>query len=320
MKYKDYYAILGVARDADDAAIKKAYRKLARKFHPDVTKDPQGEAKFKDLTEAYQTLKDKERRAAYDQLGSHPIGEEFQPSRDWGREFNQHFNNGESSFEGIDLSDLFAGLSRGGGGGRSRANTPIPGEDFEVATQISVEDAFAGTQVKFDLTFTLDDGMGRGRRESRTVEARIPKGATNGQRLRLRGRGGKGHNGGRDGDLYLNITLKPHPIFRVDGHDLYLDLPLAPWEAALGGSVEVPTPAGPVQLTVTPATAAGRRLRLAKRGLPKPGGGEGDLFALVKIVLPATYSDRELALYAELAEVSTFRPREPMIEETAHVD
>ena len=317
MKYKDYYAILGVARDADEAAIKKAYRKLARKFHPDVTKDPQGEAKFKDLAEAYQTLKDTERRAAYDQLGSHPIGEEFQPSRDWGREFNAHFNNGESSFEGVDLSDLFAGLSRGG---RGRSNTPMPGEDFEVATQISVEDAFNGTQVSFELTFSIDDGTGRGRRESRKVEARIPKGATNGQRLRLRGRGGKGHNGGRDGDLYLNITLKPHPIYRVDGHDLYLDLALAPWEAALGSSVEVPTPAGPVQLTVTPATAAGRQLRLAKRGLPKPGGGEGDLFAIVKIVMPATYSDRELALYAELAEASAFRPREPFTEESPHVD
>ena len=319
MKYKDYYAILGVERTADEASIKKAYRKLARKYHPDVSKDPQGEAKFKDLAEAYQTLKDGEKRAAYDRLGQHRSGEDFQPSRDWGQEFNSQFNGGEASFEGVDLSDLFASLSRGRE--RTKANFPIPGEDFDVATEISLEDAFQGTQVTLNLSVPVYDGQGRMRREARTFHARIPKGATDGQRLRLRGQGGKGHNGGRDGDLYLNIKLHPHPLYRVDGFDLYIDLPLTPWEAALGTTAEVPTLAGPVNLKVAAAINNGQQLRLGKRGLPKPGGADGeagDLFAIVKIVMPPALDDRQKALFKELAEASTFNPRSHFTGETAN--
>ncbi len=323
MKYKDYYAILGIERSAAEADIKKAYRKLARKYHPDVSKDPQGEEKFKDVAEAYQTLKDAEKRAAYDRLGQHQSGEDFEPSRDWGKEFNTQFNDGQSSFEGVDLSDLFASLSRGrGGGGRTNANFPIPGEDFEVAAQINLEDAFQGTQVTLNLSVPVYDEQGRMRREARTVEARIPKGATDGQRLRLRGQGGKGHNGGRDGDLYLNIKLHPHPLYRVDGFDLYIDLPLTPSEAALGATIEVPTLAGAVHLTVKPSTNSGQQLRLGKRGLPKPGGGAeaGDLFAIVKIVMPPTLDEREKALYTQLAEGSTFNPRIHFTREAANAN
>ena len=249
MKYKDYYSVLGVEHNAGEDDIKKAYRKLARKYHPDVTKDPKGEEKFKDVAEAYQTLKDADKRKAYDRLGKHQPGEDFQPSRDWGKEFNTQFNNGESSFEGVDLSDLFAhfargGRSGGGGQGGGYGSFPVPGEDYEVAAHISLEDAFQGTQVTLNLAVPVHDEQGRMRRETRNVEARIPKGATDGQRLRLRGQGGKGRNGGRDGNLYLNITLRPHRLYRVDGHDLYIDLPIAPWEAALGATVEVPTLAG----------------------------------------------------------------------------
>lgn len=321
MKYKDYYSILGIERSASEDDIKKAYRKLARKYHPDVSKDPEGEAKFKDVAEAYQTLKDAEKRAAYDRLGQHRTGEDFEPSRDWGKEFNTQFNDGQSSFEGVDLSDLFASLSRGrGGGGRANANFPIPGEDFDVAAQINLEDAFQGTQVTLNLSVPVYDEQGRMRREARTVEVRIPKGATDGQRLRLRGQGGKGHNGGRDGDLYLNIKLLPHQLYRVDGFDLYIDLPLTPAEAALGATIEVPTLAGAVNLNVAPAINSGQQLRLSKRGLPKPGtgAGAGDLFAIVKIVMPPTIDEREKALYKQLSEGSTFNPRGHFAKESAN--
>jgi curved DNA-binding protein len=328
VKYKDYYTILGLERGASAEEIKKAYRKLARKYHPDVSKDPEGEEKFKDLAEAYQTLKDEERRAAYDRLGQYQPGQDFEPSRDWEKEFNTQFNDGQSSFEGVDLSDLFASFARhrggdgGAGGGRGNANFPMPGEDYEVAAQINLEDAYLGTQVTLSLSLPAHDEHGRLRREARSVQVRIPKGATDGQRLRLRGQGGKGRNGGRDGDLYLNIALHPHPIYRVDGFDLYIDLALAPWEAALGATIEVPTLAGPVNLTVAAAIQSGQQLRLAKRGLPKPGGaGEaGDQFAIVKIVMPPELTEHEKALFKELAGSSTFNPRGNAAKETTNAN
>lgn len=310
MKYKDYYSILGVERGADAGAIKKAYRKLARKYHPDVSKDPKGEEKFKEVAEAYETLKDPEKRNAYDQLGSYRPGQDFQPPPDWGRQF------GDSQFssEDLDLSDLFASLhgrrqQAGRGGGGRGANIPIPGQDYEVTTHISLEDAYRGTLIDLNLTVPEYDEHGRLHRVPHEFKARIPKGATDGQRLRLPGKGGKGFNGGRNGDLYLTIALHPHSLFRVSGHDLYLDLPLTPWEAALGASVEVPTLGGSVRLKVPPGTHAGQKLRLAKRGLPKPREGEGDLFAIVQIVVPTVLSERELKLFKELAESSTFNPR-----------
>jgi curved DNA-binding protein len=317
MKYKDYYAILGVARDADEAAIKKAYRKLAHKYHPDVSKDPGGEEKFKAAAEAYATLKDKDKRAAYDQLGRHQPGEEFRPPPDWGG--GAQGGQGTQGFEDIDLSDLFAHFAAGGAP-RGRAGPhgqmpPIPGENYEVTAHITLEDAFAGTLVDLDLSVPEYDGSGQVRRVARKFKARIPKGATDGQRLRLRGKGGKGLNGGPDGDLYLNIALHPHALFRASGHDLYVDLPLAPWEAVLGASVEVPTLGGAVQLKVPPGTQAGRKLRLGGRGLPKPphaqgqGDGAGDLYALVQIVVPGTATDKERALYQQLADEAAFNPR-----------
>lgn len=317
MKYKDYYAILGVERGASADAIKKSYRKLAQKYHPDVTKDPKGEEKFKDIAEAYQTLKDPEKRAAYEQLGSgYQPGQDFRPPPDWERQFRERYGAaapggaGASSFEDLDLSDLFEGFARARrGAGRGGAAMQIPGEDYEVTVHLSLEDAFRGTQVDLNLQVPEYDEQGRGRHVPKTIKARIPKGATDGQRLRLRGQGGKGINGGRNGDLYLNIVLHPHPLFRPDGHDLYLDLPLAPWEAALGATIEVPTLGGAVNLKIPPGTAAGRKLRLAKRGLPRPGGGEGDLYAIVQIVNPTVLGERERDLFRQLAEASHFNPR-----------
>lgn len=329
MKFKDYYALLGVGRTASEEEIKKAYRNLARKYHPDVSKDPAGEEKFKDAAEAYATLKDADKRAAYNRLGSHSAGEEFQPSQDWGDQFKSQFGDrgspGASSFDGVDLSDLFASFSRAGGGrggmggaGPSHAPRPIPGEDFDVTALITLEEAYSGTTVGLNLAVPTYDERGQMKRESRVLEARIPKGATDGQRLRLRGQGSKGVQGGRDGDVYLNIALRPHPLYRVDGHDLYIDLPLAPWEAALGTTVVVPTLAGRVNLKVAAATNSGQRMRLAKRGLPKPDAGEGDLFAVVKIVMPPELSEREQTLFKELADASTFNPRNPLFNEADH--
>ena len=307
MKYKDYYAALDVPRDASAEDIKKAYRKLAQKYHPDVTKDPKGEEKFKEVAEAYQTLKDPEKRAAYDQLGaSYQPGQDFKPPPDWEQRFGCH---GERfSFDDLDLSDLFESLGRGTGG-RARGAMKFPGEDYEVRVQLSLEDAMRGTQVQLNLQVPERDAQGRLRHVPKTITARIPKGATAGQRLRLRGQGGPGVNGGPSGDLYLDIVLAPHPLFKPVGHDLHVDLPLAPWEAALGGTVQLPTLSGNVELKIAPATTAGRKLRLKGKGLPKPAGGEGDLYATVQIVNPTVLGEREKELYRELAQASHFNPR-----------
>lgn len=310
MKFKDYYAALGVARDASAADIKKAYRKLAQKHHPDISKEADAETHFKEVAEAYQTLKDPAKRAAYDELGKHPPEQEFRPPPDWGA---QH-GGGNFAFDDLDLADLLAGLGRRGARGAhaahgGRAGAAMRGEDFEVGARISVEDAFRGTQLTLNLSVLESDAQGRLHRVPRRVTARVPAGATSGQRLRLRGQGAPGLNGGPAGDIYLNIELLAHRLYRPSGHDLYLDLPLAPWEAALGASVEVPTLAGAVQLKVPPGTRSGQTLRLAKRGLPTPQGGAGDLLAVAQIVLPPTLTEREKTLFTELAANSTFSPR-----------
>ena len=309
MKYKDYYASLGVPRDARTDDIRKAYRKLAQKYHPDVTKDPQGEEKFKEVAEAYQTLKDPEKRKAYDELGSgFASGQEFRPPPGWEQRFGEAPNEGRFSFDDVDLSDLFESLSRGRRGA-SRGPRKMRGEDFEVAVQLTLEQAFHGTQVDLHVALPEYDEHGAVHAVPKTIKARIPKGATDGQRLRLRGQGGKGFNGGANGDLYLDIALAPHPLFRASGHDLHLDLPLAPWEAALGASVEVPTLDGAVNLKIPAGTRAGRKLRLAGKGLPRPEGAPGDLYAVVQIVNPTVLTERERELYRGLAEASRFDPR-----------
>jgi len=306
MKFKDYYAVLGVERGATADEIKNAYRKLARKFHPDVSKDPNAEARFKEMAEAYATLKDPEKRSAYDQLGRHGSGEEFRPPPGW----STQFGDASGAFDGMDFADLFGGLAgHARQGGRRGPGHARRGQDYEVAVPISVEESFNGTEVSLDLTTTEFDAQGVPRRAPRSVKARIPKGATEGQVLRLPGQGGKGSHGGRDGDVYLHIALRPHRIYRVSGHDLFLDLPVTPWEAALGASVEIPTLAGAVNLKVPAGSRGGQQLRLAGRGLPTPQGGAGDLHAILQIVLPPEFTERERALLQELAGASTWNPR-----------
>lgn len=312
MKYSDYYAALGVERGASQDDIKKAYRRLAQKYHPDVSKEPEAEARFKEIAEAYQTLKDPEKRAAYDALGTRKPGEEFRPPPDWAQRHGAPGGPEGFSFEDIDFADLFSRFgARGGGRGQpfGGADARMPGQDFEVPVAISIEDAYAGTTLDLQLSMPEYDAAGHIRRVPHQVKARIPPGAIDGQRLRLRGKGGRGMNGGRDGDLYLDISLKPHPVYRAAEHDLYVDLPVAPWEAALGAAVEVSTPGGPVNLKIPAGTSSGRKLRLAGRGLPRPGGGAGDLFAVVQIAVPDQLSAREKELFAALAEASAFDPR-----------
>jgi curved DNA-binding protein len=305
MKFKDYYEILEVARTATSEEVKKAYRKLAHKYHPDVSKDPAGEAKFKEIGEAYATLKDKEKRAAYDELGRHPSGQEFRPPPEWA----SHHGNQAFSFDDIDLSDLFASFTKGNRHAQQGRNTPIPGQDYELTTQISLEDAYQGTTV--DLSFTVPeyDNQGQLRHVPHTFKARIPKGVANGQRMLLRGKGGKGSNGGKDGNLYLNINFLPHRLFRVVDYDLYLDLPLTPWEAALGATVKVPTLHGAVNLKVPAGAKSGQKFRIGKRGMLKHNQEHGDLYAVAQIVVSANPTEQELALFKQLADASKFNPR-----------
>jgi curved DNA-binding protein len=316
MKYKDYYATLGVEKSAAPDDIKKAYRKLARKYHPDVSKEKDAEEKFKAMAEAYETLKDPEKRAAYDQLGTHSPGQDFRPPPDW----EQHFSQGQSSFDDVDLADLFAGLSgRGGGfGRRADPNAPVPGRDYEAAVRLTLEQAFSGTEIQLDLSVPEYDENGVAHRVPRLTTVRVPKGVTDGQKLRVPGKGGQGMRGGRTGDLYLDIAVTPHRLFRADGRDLYVDLPLAPWEAALGAGITLPTPAGPVNLKVPPGTRAGQQLRLAGRGLARPDGDAGNLYAIVQIAVPTVLDDAQRALFRQLAETSTFNPRAHFEREASH--
>jgi curved DNA-binding protein len=295
MKYKDYYAALGVPPDADLDQIKKAYRKLARQHHPDVSKAAGAEARFKDVAEAYATLKDPEKRAAYDELGRRPAGEEFAPPPQWRHQYGAE----TQGFEDIDLADILAAMGRSHPQAH-RGVTPMPGRDFETEVRIGLEDAYRGAS----LDLHVDDGAG-----GRTLVVTIPPGVIDGQKLRLRGKGGRGRHGGPAGDIYLHITLAPHKLFRVDHHDLFFDLALTPWEAALGAEVEVPTLDGPVVLTVPPLTGTGRKLRLRGRGLAKAHGGRGDLYAIARIEIPRTLTEQERKLFQELAGASHFNPR-----------
>ena len=325
MKYRDYYEALGVPRTATQDDIKKAYRKLARKYHPDVSKLPDAEARFKDINEANEVLKDPEKRAAYDQVGSgFKAGQDFQPPPNWdaGFEFRGRSAPGSAAgaggagpfgaAEGFDASDFFESLfGRGGaagttGGPRRRAG--VEGGDHHAKVLIDLEDSYRGAERSISLRSAGEDADGRVSMQERTLDVHIPKGIRPGQHLRLAGQGAPGAGGARAGDLYLEIEFKPHPLFRVDGSDVYVDLPLAPWEAALGASIDVPTPEGTVQLTVPKGSTAGRKLRLKGRGLP--GKTPGDLYAVLALVVPKADTEQARAAYAQLAQAfPKFDPR-----------
>jgi curved DNA-binding protein len=306
MKYKDYYAALGVEKSATQDDIKNAYRRLARKYHPDVSKEKDAEARFKEIGEAYATLKDPEKRGAYDQLGAHGANEEFRPPPDWASRFGA---GGASGFDEMDFADLFAGLAGAHARGGRAHKAAFRGQDFEVTVPLTIEESYHGTEISLELSATEFDEHGAMKRVPRTLKARIPRGVVDGQVMRLTGQGGRGVNGGPDGDVYLHIALRAHPRYRASGHDLAFDLPVTPWEVGLGANVEVPTLGGAVNLKVPAGTRGGQRLRLSGRGLPNPQGTAGDLYAVVTIVMPPELSERERELLRELSEASSYNPR-----------
>ena len=311
MKFKDYYEILGVKRDATQDEIKSAYRKLARKFHPDVSKEKDAEARFKEMGEAYKVLKDPEQRASYDQLGANwKNGQDFRPppNADAGFEFSGR--GGHAGFgDGSDFGDFFEQMfSQQSGHGRGQRRTMhAAGEDHHAKVQIDLEDAYRGAERSISLRMPVVDENGHVVTKDRTLSITIPKGIRAGQTLRLAGQGGPGTGEGKAGDLYLEIVFRPHPRYRVDGRDVYVDLPLAPWEAALGASIAVPTPEGSVELTIPPNSVAGRKLRLKGKGIP--GKETGDLYVVLTIVLPPAQTDKAKEAYRALQEALDFNPR-----------
>jgi curved DNA-binding protein len=310
VQYKDYYKILGVERTAAPEEIKKAYRRLARKYHPDVSKERNAEEKFKEVAEAYEVLKDAEKRAAYDRLGTYQPGQEFRPPPDWEKQFRE-FSFDSGAGRGADYSDFFAELFGMHGRGAKQRPFAVRGQDLEAGIELSLEDAMHGREMEFELGVLEVAEDATARRVPRRVKVRIPKGTTDGQRLRVPGKGGTGTGGAASGDLYLTISLQPHPLFRAAEHDLYLQLPITPWEAALGATVDIPTMQGKARLKIPPGSRAGQRLRMAGKGLPNPHGeGAGDLFVVLQIAVPPKPTEREKELFEELARTSRFNPRE----------
>ena len=310
MEFKDYYKTMGVARDATQDEIKRAYRKLARKSHPDVSKEADAETRFKEIGEAYEVLKDPEKRAAYDQLGADwKAGQEFHAPPDWDAGFE--FRGG--GFTGSDasaFSDFFESLFGRGFQGTPHARQTgfrTRGEDHHAKVLVDIEDAWHGATRQISLQVPEVDAQGRLHTRERVLNVRIPAGIRQGQHIRLAGQGAPGLGAGPAGDLYLEIEFRPHPFYRVDGKDMYLELPVAPWEAALGATAKVPTPAGIVDLKITPGSGSGRKLRLKGRGIPaRP---PGDLYVVLKIALPAADSAAAQALYRKMEQDLAFNPR-----------
>ncbi|OGT79284.1 MAG: cytochrome C biogenesis protein [Gammaproteobacteria bacterium RIFCSPLOWO2_02_FULL_61_13] len=313
MEFKDYYQVMGVKRDATQDEIKRAYRKLARKFHPDVSKEANAEARFKEVGEAYEVLKEPEKRAAYDQLGANwKGGQEFRPPPGWddGFEFR---GSGDSGGAAGDHSDFFETLfGRAGAGARQarHGNFNLHGEDHHAKVAIDLEDSYTGPTRTITLKVPQLDAQGHIVTRERVLSVAIPKGIRSGQHIRLAGQGGPGIGEGKPGDLYLQVELHPHRLYRADGRDVYLDLPVAPWEAVLGASVKAPTPEGSVDLRIPPKSRAGSKLRLKGRGLP--GNPAGDLYVVLQIALPPANSSAAMAAYRKMAEELPFDPRAEM--------
>jgi len=315
---RDYYEVLGVSRDADRDEVQQAYRRLARKNHPDVNKDPGAEERFKEINEAYSVLSDPELRKRYDRFGEdfRRVPEDWEervgagaggsggragrgPRATWtaeGTDVGGGFGGG--GFEGIDIEDLLGGMFGGRGRGPRVARTA--GADQEAELPLTLEEAYHGGRKEITLN---------GPEGPRSYTVTIPPGVNDGRRIRMAGEGGRGLGDGPAGDLYLVVRLLPHPLFRVHGRNIHVDLKLAPWEAALGATVPVATPGGETKVTVPPGSSSGRRLRLRGQGMPDPAGHPGDLFAEIKIMVPPRLSDRERELFSELAASSTFDPR-----------
>jgi len=314
MEFRDYYQTLGVSSDATAEELKRAFRKLARKYHPDVSRERDAEARMQEVNEAYAVLSDPEKRAAYDQLGkAYQPGQEFCPPPDWdaGFEFSTHgFSPHESAQFSDFFSELFGRMGRAPGGFRSgtgQTQFHARGEDHQAKVLLDVEDAFTGATRQISLRTPRVDGQGRVRLETRTLNVRIPQGIRAGQTIRLAGQGATGVGGAPAGDLLLEVQFKPHPRFRVQDRDLYLALPVAPWEAALGAVVPVDLPSGSVKVRIPEGAQSGRQLRVRGKGIP--GSPPGDLLLEVRVELPPADTPRAKAFYESMAKEFSFDPR-----------
>lgn len=316
MEFKDYYNTLGVERTASDDEIKRAYRRLARKYHPDVSTEPDAEARFKEMKEAYEVLKDPEKRAAYDRFGEHwQAGQTFEPPPEWERDFTsarRGFDGGGAEGFSDFFDTLFGGGRRSpfdsGFGSTGHRDVRMHGEDVNARIAVPIEDAYRGSTRQISLDVPEVDSSGRLVRKRRTLNVTIPKGIMAGQRIRLEDQGGPGVGSGtRPGDLYLKVEFEPHPMFEADGRDIHVTLPVTPAEAVLGRTVQAPTLGGPVDIKIPAGSSSGKRLRLKGRGLP--GNPPGDQYVELKVVTPNKVSRKARALYEQLERAESFNPR-----------
>jgi len=311
MEYKDYYQIMGVKRDATQDEIKRAYRKLARKYHPDVSKEADAEARFKEVGEAYEVLRDPEKRSAYDRLGANwKAGQEFRPPPGWDQGFEVHGDFSTADAERF--SDFFESLFGRGGftrgfTGQAKGEFHARGQDTYARVMIDLEDAFHGATRTLTLKHSELGPDGRPQLKERTLNVHIPKGVCQGQHIRLARQGGAGIGKGNAGDLYLQVEFQPHSLYKVEGKDVYLTLPVTPWEAALGTTVKVPTPSGMVDLKIPPNSKSGGKLRLKGRGIPAKQAG--DLYIVLQVALPKADSEKAKQAYAEFERATQFNPR-----------
>lgn len=320
---KDYYEVLGVPRTADGAEIQQAFRTLARRYHPDINRDPAAEERFKQINEAYSVLSDPDTRSRYDRFGPDfrqvpedydervaagqgfgggagaYSGSPFRGTRGADRAGARTWTETDFDASGVDFEDLFGGMFGGRAGG-TRRGSQIPGADQEAELTLSVEEAYRGGRRKITLG---------GPEGERSYDVIVPAGVVDGQRIRLAGEGGRGRGPGSAGDLYLVVRIAPHPRYRLVGRDVHVDLPVTDWEAALGATVPVSGPGGTVKVHVPPGTSTGRRLRLRGEGMPHPQGSPGHLYAEIQVMVPPSPSPRERELFEELAAVSSFDPR-----------
>jgi len=306
MKFKDYYELMGVSRDASGDDIKRAYRRLARKYHPDVSKEPDAEERFKEIGEAYEVLRDPEKRAAYDKLGSRwKEGQEFRPPPDWDFQF-------EGARDAGAFSDFFENLFGGPAGHAGARQSTFRGRGFDRQADVGItlEEAFSGAERTLSLEQVVSGADGRPQSRARQLNVRIPAGVIEGQQIRLAGQGDPGIGGGPAGDLFLRVRLLPHLLFKVNGRDVDLELPVAPWEAALGATVRVPTLAGKVDLRIPKGSQSGQQLRLKGKGLPGPP--PGDQHVVLKVVMPAAETEAQEELYRNMAKLMPMNPRESM--------
>ena len=320
MEFKDYYQIMGVSRDASQDEIKRAYRKLARKYHPDVSREADAEQHFKEVGEAYEVLKDPEKRAAYDQLGKNwKAGQDFHPPPEWDQGFEFH-GGGFTGADAQHFSDFFESLfGRGGFAGDYASDYASDytggfqqqfharGQDTHARIMINLEDAYQGATRAITIKHSELDQNGRPLLKERILNVQIPKGIRQGQHIRLAKQGSKGLGKGEPGDLFLEIEFQPHPFYQVDGKDVYLKCPVAPWEAMLGTTVKVPTPSGKIDLKIPANSVNGKKLRLKGRGIPAKE--PGDLYVVLEISLPQANDEAAKQAYRDMAKAFDFNPR-----------